>query len=72
MIFTGRSTSLDGCMAGADDGPDRPLGMGGEQLFQWFGDGDTPSRYYPHFRLSVASAVVFRLLDDLEPGSLKL
>jgi len=59
MIITGHSTSLDGFIAGGDDGLERPLGIGGERLFQWFGDGDTPSRYYPHFRMSAVSAAVF-------------
>jgi hypothetical protein len=35
------------------------LGEGGERLFKWFGDGDTPSRYYPDFRMSAASAAFF-------------
>jgi dihydrofolate reductase len=59
MIITGHSTSLDGFIAGAEDGLERPLGIGGDRLFQWFGDGDTPSRYYPSFRMSAISAAVF-------------
>jgi dihydrofolate reductase len=59
MVVTGLSTSLDGFIAGADDTPDQPLGVGGERLFKWFGDGDTPSRFYPHFRMSAASAEFF-------------
>ncbi len=59
MITTGLSTSLDGFIAGADDGPDQPLGVGGDRLFTWFGDGDTPSRYYPSFRMSAVSAQFF-------------
>jgi hypothetical protein len=52
MITTGLSTSLDGFIAGADDGPDQPFGVGGDRLFNWLGDGDTPSRYYPSFKMS--------------------
>lgn len=59
MIMTGLSTSLDGFIAGADDSPEQPLGVGGDRLFKWFGDGDTPSRYYPSFRMSAASANFF-------------
>lgn len=58
-IMTGLSTSLDGFIAGADDSPEQPLGVGGERLFNWFGDGDTPSRYYPSFKMSAVSASFF-------------
>jgi dihydrofolate reductase len=59
MIISGLSTSLDGYIAGPDDGPEQPLGRGGERLFGWFRDGDTPSRYYPSFRMSAVSAAFF-------------
>lgn len=62
MIITALSTSLDGFIAGADDSPERPLGAGGDRLFAWFGDGDTPSRFYPSFRMSSISAAFF---DDI-------
>jgi len=58
-ITSGLSTSLDGFIAGADDSPDPPLGVGGDRLFKWFRDGDTPSRYYPSFRMSAVSASLF-------------
>lgn len=45
--ITGLSTLVDGFIAGADDSPDQPLGVGGDRLFTWFGDGDTPSRTQP-------------------------
>jgi len=35
------SMSLDGFVAGPDDGPDNPLGTAGESLFTWYGSGDT-------------------------------
>jgi dihydrofolate reductase len=35
------SMSLDGFVAGPNDGPERPLGDGGERLFQWYSSGDT-------------------------------
>jgi len=59
QIFTALSASLDGFIAGPDDGPDRPLGRGGMRLFDWYSDGDTPSRFYEAFKLSAASAEVF-------------
>jgi len=58
-VIVGLSTSLDGFIAGADDGPELPLGVGGERLFKWFEDGDTPSAFYPSFRMSAISAKVF-------------
>jgi len=33
--------SLDGFIAGPNDGPQRPLGEGGERLFEWYSSGDT-------------------------------
>jgi dihydrofolate reductase len=59
VITTGLSTSLDGFIAGGDDSPERPLGIGGDRLFTWFEDGDTQSRYYPSFRMSAVSAKFF-------------
>ena len=35
------SISLDGFVAGPNDGVDNPLGDGGERLFTWYADGDT-------------------------------
>jgi dihydrofolate reductase len=58
-IVTAHSTSLDGFIAGADDSPEQPLGVGGDRLFNWFSDGGTPSRYYPGFRMSAVSAAFF-------------
>lgn len=34
------SMSLDGFIAGPNDGPELPLGEGGERLFTWYGTGD--------------------------------
>ena len=33
--------SLDGFVAGPNDGPDNGLGDGGEALFKWYSSGDT-------------------------------
>jgi dihydrofolate reductase len=53
------SMSLDGYIAGPDDGFVHPLGEGGKALFEWYFNGDTPSKYIPRFKLSAASAKVF-------------
>jgi dihydrofolate reductase len=36
------SMSLDGFVAGPNDGPEHPLGEGGERLFSWYNNGDVP------------------------------
>ncbi len=57
------SMSLDGFVAGPNDGPERPLGDGGERLFQWYSSGDTD---FPLpgtemvFKISRASAELLR------------
>jgi dihydrofolate reductase len=58
-VVATHSTSLDGCIAGADDTPQQPLGVGGDQLFNWLRDGDTPSRHNPWFKMSAVSAAFF-------------
>jgi dihydrofolate reductase len=55
-VVTALSTSLDGFIAGPDDSPEKPLGVGGDRLLKWFSDGDTPSRIFPSFRMSAVSA----------------
>ena len=40
-VATGLSMSLDGFIAGPNDGPRSPLGDGGERLFAWYSGGDT-------------------------------
>ncbi len=39
-VTTGFSMSLDGFVAGPNDGPDNALGDGGDRLFQWYFSGD--------------------------------
>ncbi len=58
-VVTALAVSADGYIAGPDDGPGNPLGDGGGRLFEWYTDGDTQSRFFPGFKLSVASARVF-------------
>src|ERR671915_145664 len=43
-VAMGLSMSLDGFIAGLKDGPERPLGEGGERLFEWYSSGDTEYR----------------------------
>jgi dihydrofolate reductase len=58
-VLTALSTSLDGFIAGAGDTREQPLGVGGDRLFKWFFDGDTPSRHAPGFNMSAVSAKFF-------------
>jgi dihydrofolate reductase len=43
-VRTGHSTSLDGFIAGPNDGPEAPMGEGGERLLGWYAAGDTEYR----------------------------
>jgi dihydrofolate reductase len=43
-VAMGLSMSLDGFIAGPNDGPELPLGEGGERLFAWYSGGDTEYR----------------------------
>ena len=62
-VATGLSMSLDGFIAGPGDGPESPLGEGGERLFAWYSGGDTeyglPGTELV-FHVSQQSAEVFR------------
>jgi dihydrofolate reductase len=73
-VIVALSMSLDGFIAGPNDGGEQPLGEGGTRLFDWYFDGDTPIRPYreaanrglrvPPFKLSTTSAEVFEALID--------
>jgi dihydrofolate reductase len=62
-VFVELSMSLDGFVAGPNDGPENGLGDGGERLFQWYSSGDTA---FPLpgtemvFKISRASAELLR------------
>lgn len=61
IVIFSNSISLDGFVAGANDGPDNPLGDGGEALFAWYYSGDMPfqmSGDVPPFQVSETSARV--------------
>jgi dihydrofolate reductase len=40
-VTSGLTMSLDGFIAGPNDGPENPLGENGMRLFDWYGSGDT-------------------------------
>ena len=61
-VFTALATSVDGYITGPDPSPDQALGRGGGVLFDWYFNGDTPSRQFDGFQLSAASAEVFDAL----------
>src|SRR5215218_7191666 len=62
-VATGLSMSLDGFTAGPNDGPQSPLGDGGERLFAWYSAGNT-EYWLPGtdmvFRVSPQSAELLR------------
>jgi len=58
-VFSALAVSADGYITGPDPTPEEGLGAGGERLFDWYTDGETPSRIFTSFRLSPASAAVF-------------
>jgi dihydrofolate reductase len=73
-VVVALSMSLDGFIAGPQDGPQLPLGRDGMSLFDWYFTGDTPVPAYasaaergigaPPFKLSPPSARVFNGLIE--------
>src|SRR5215213_5618295 len=66
-VATGLSMSLDGFIAGPNDGPHSPLGEGGERLFAWYSGGQTeyglPGTELV-FKISPQSAELLREVED--------
>jgi dihydrofolate reductase len=65
-VRTGHSTSLDGFIAGPNDGPAAPMGEGGERLLAWYSGGDTEYRLPGTemvFNVSSQSAELLRQID---------
>jgi dihydrofolate reductase len=65
-VSVGLTMSLDGFIAGPNDGPEWPLGEGGERLFEWYSRGDTEYRLPGTelvFRVSPQSAELLREVD---------
>ncbi|GLK10694.1 dihydrofolate reductase family protein [Streptosporangium carneum] len=60
-VFSAHAVSVDGYITGRGPGTGRGLGDG-TTLFDWYADGDTPSRVFDGFRLSEPSARVFDAL----------
>jgi dihydrofolate reductase len=62
-VAVGLTMSLDGFIAGPNDGPEQPLGEGGMRLFDWYSSGDTDYEMPDTgmvFRVSSASADLLR------------
>src|SRR5437762_2249341 len=57
-VIVDLSVSVDGFVAGPDDGPENPLGVGGEVLFAWMGAGPERNRLGPWFAPPDASKPV--------------
>src|SRR6266508_5993846 len=57
-VIVGLSISLDGFIAGANDGPDNPLGDGGDRLFTCMSAGPAENRVNAYFTPPDASRVV--------------
>jgi dihydrofolate reductase len=63
-VVVGLSMSLDGFIAGPNDGPANPLGDGGGKLFEWWTAGTEPMGGDDRFRPPARSrAVVGELFD---------
>ena len=66
-VATGLTMSLDGFIAGPNDGsPGLPLGEGGERLFEWYSSGDTDYELPGTemvFKISPQSAELLREVD---------
>jgi dihydrofolate reductase len=58
IVVVDLSVSLDGFIAGSDDGPGLPLGRGGERLFTWMSAGPESNRVENRLTPPDASKVV--------------
>jgi dihydrofolate reductase len=66
-VAVGLTMSLDGFIAGPNDGPERPLGEGGERLFEWYSGGDTEYEMPGTgmvFRISAQSVELLREVNE--------
>ncbi len=66
-VLVSLSMSLDGFIAGPNDGPENPLGDGGEQLFEWYSDGDTDFKWPSGTMTSRVSAASAAYLREMVP-----
>ncbi|KAF0958918.1 dihydrofolate reductase family protein [Rhodococcus sp. T7] len=60
-VISAHAVSVDGYITGRNPGPGHGIGDG-TSLFDWYGDGDTPSRLFDGFSLSEPSARIFDTL----------
>jgi dihydrofolate reductase len=60
-VISAHAVSVDGFITGRDPGAGRGLGDA-TMLFDWYFDGDTPSKVFDGFRLSEPTARVFDAL----------
>lgn len=77
-VFIEMSMSLDGYVTGPNDGPERPLGDGGERLHEWMfgGDRSTPGgnlvgsdkKVFDELRDSAGAMISGRRLYDIVGG----
>ena len=47
-VFAEMTATLDGFIAGPDDGPEFPLGRGGQRIHEWLFSQDVAYRYHPY------------------------
>ncbi len=66
-VMVGLSMSLDGFIAGPNDGPENPLGDGGEHLFKWYSSGDTDFKWPSGTMTSKVSALSAAHLREMVP-----
>ncbi|QSE92124.1 dihydrofolate reductase family protein [Rhodococcus pseudokoreensis] len=60
-VISAHAVSVDGYVTGRNPGPGRGIGDG-TSLFDWYGDGNTPSVLFDGFSLSEPSAQIFDTL----------
>jgi dihydrofolate reductase len=64
-VVVGLSVSLDGFIAGPNDGPANPLGDGGGKLFEWWAAGPEPIGGDDRFRPPARSRAVVEDMFDV-------
>ncbi|MHB1669809.1 MAG: hypothetical protein ACYCSR_10505 [Thiomonas sp.] len=64
-VIVALTMSLDGFIAGANDGPEQGLGEGGMRLFDWYFDGDSP---IPQTRRPRRGACPYRPSNSTRPA----
>src|SRR3712207_3663891 len=65
-VRTGHSVSLDGFLAGPNDGPEAPMGEGGERLLAWYSSGDTEYKLPGSEMVFKVSPQTAKLLQEID------